>query len=242
MKKVILSLLFVNLFVITSCSSTNTNSSNNGISTHSSNVENTSSLSNNSITSHSSTKENTSYSSNDEITSSSSSKENTTSYISDDQSEIIDYPANSNYFINYESMRRYLSNEEGHKNDGYFYTLLPTNLDYHWHESYFVALDDKMEHNIEVIESYYIYDENLGTYKEPTKDVSYFTMEIKSVFYPVASDSTITTYKVESISESKIKVTLKSNDVIAGYIYIYYGELNATDYAIEYLKTNLKLV
>lgn len=195
MKKIILSLLFVNLFVITSCSSTN-----------SINVE------------------------------------KTKSYISDDQSKIIDYPANRNSFINYESMRRYLSNEEGHKNDGYFYTLLPTNLDSFSHDSYIVGLDDKMEHNIKVLESYYIYDEDIGTYKEPTKDVAYFTMSIDSVFYPVTSDSTITTYKVEPISESTIKVTLKSNDVIAGYIYIYYGELNATDYAVEYLKTNLRLV
>lgn len=153
-------------------------------------------------------------------------------------------------------IKEYIDKEYKHKNNDYYWVLYTEKINNNpLMPSFTVAYDQKVPVNAEelakvkgnsninnVLEHYYIYDEELGNMSNTAMDVPYYSIKFNCIFYQVDKDSKITTYCVDYISDTKIKITLKADSKIVGYVYAKYGNYDAVEYVITYLENNLILI
>ncbi len=176
--------------------------------------------------------------------------------IDDDESTVCEINTYREDYHDYDLIKKYIDKEYKHKNNDYYWVLYTEKINNTpLMPSFTVAYDQKVPVNAEelakvkgnsninnVLEHYFIYDEELGNMNNKDMDVPYYSIKFTCIFYKVDIDSKITTYCVDYISDTKIKITLKADSEIVGYVYAKYGNYDAVDYVITYLENNLILI
>lgn len=176
--------------------------------------------------------------------------------IDDDESTICEINTYREDYHDYDLIKEYIDKEYKHKNNDYYWVLYTEKINNTpLMPSFTVAYDQKVPVNAEelakvkgnsninnVLEHYFIYDEELGNMSNTDMDVPYYSIKFTCIFYKVDINSKITTYCVDYISDTKIKIILKADSEIVGYVYAKYGNYDAVEYVITYLENNLILI
>lgn len=187
--------------------------------------------------------------SSNDITSSfqSSSTSSKSNYIDDDESEKMIMQIHNYSYENCEALSLFIQYDYKEKNNYAFLLLaFPNNnapyIPGHRISFCFDECENDVYTNPSIRESFYIYDEELGTLTNPDLDTGiFYSMVFNCVFYPFDGYETNKNYKVEPISETKIKVTIENDTDVLGYIYVSLTSLDHIDYVLDYLYTNLSL-
>lgn len=150
----------------------------------------------------------------------------------------------SHFCDDYAMLTRYLNNKYCHKNNDYFYVLFPKNNVYYFmNGGYYITFNnDEDEFINNIIEGYFVYDEELGGVGDPSEDCYYYSFSLYCIFYPTVKDAVVTTLDVKEIASSELEINLYYNESKIGYIHTRYGEFDAKDYIINYVKENLRLI
>lgn len=165
-------------------------------------------------------------------------------FITDDESSVLNFKPYCENYYHYDELEFYLKKEYKHKNNDYYWIL------YHENISnvppiyvYTVNYDTYEETDITSISAYYfVCDDELGYMSNTELDGYAFSIVFAFSFYKVDKNSEITTFLVDYISNKKIKITVMSDSRIVGYVYAEYGNYDAVEYIISYLKRNLILL
>lgn len=147
-------------------------------------------------------------------------------------------------FSDFDSLVSYIRDEYSVNNDGSFFLVEPQMMVKTMGHGFSISFDEISVDNEKngvlsnptVTEFFYIYDENLGTISDPTKDVPYYSMKFNCLFYPV-EDSSIDIDDANIINISENKIQIKYDDCFA--IDVYMQNLDKTNYVIDFLKNNM---
>ncbi len=153
--------------------------------------------------------------------------------------DLIPTPINGKKFESFNELLTYFNEDFPINNQERFYILNPKLLSKEMGNYFLVSFDEIREnvlYNPYVEEFFYIYDENLGTMSDVTKDVPFYSMKFECLFFPYENKLIdIDTIGARYISNTKIQFYIENIFVIN----VELPNLNQAGYVIDYLKKNL---
>lgn len=244
MKKKILSLIFINMFILCGCSASNVTPEVNDENPLNSEEVPT----NNDETNATKNVEEEEPTVDEPIANKTTEEEDPVvsgrTYIVDDMEEVIKTSKNSCEFDTYDLLKQYLNEYYSHKGGEYFWTISTgKKLSVFTYERYALMFDDGESglENPRVYEKFVARDEDRKIVVDTNMDGKTYGVDFNCMLYPISADSIISNYKVEYITNYKAKITLEAGDVIAGYAYVDFTDIGLIDPVLTYLDTHLSL-
>ena len=150
-------------------------------------------------------------------------KEENENYIEDDQNEIIKEPINKLEFNSYYDFDDHLVNDDKLASYDSIYLLNAYKvLKYTNLNKYYLAYDEIVDNsytNPRVIESFYYYDKQVGTY-DKTSDGYDYSFKIDAIFYFNSIIDGNISFSTSKISATKAKVIIKLGDNVIGIAFV----------------------
>ena len=168
-----------------------------------------------------------------------SSSNESIEYSSTNNADPMVTPIKGHTFSNFDSLVSYIRDVYLTKNKDSFFAVKPETMVETMGHSFSINYDNENEGvltNPMVKELFYIYDENLGTLSDTTKDIPYYSMKFECLFYPVKYTS-INENKVDVINITKTQVQIRYDNCFAANVTM--RNLSQTEYALTYMKNNL---